>query len=313
MIKKKWLMTGGAIGISSVVMLSTGLTALAGTSGYEDYKTALKTTKALNSVSVQAVATLRDNGIVLTEAQGNLKANLKTETKSGSFKVSNKGVEQSVELYSLTDGQAWKKGDADTYFVKKDPLDKESDNSEESKDSSWLDQQAETVIDALVGNLKDYVTVDTRSDGSKSISLSLDSVQIPAVVQALAPLAFKKLSDTNGHEGKDQKEKQNPEKIADPEDMFGKSLFDPANLVLTQEIHIRSISLNADVNAAGDIERQQASVVFTGKDASGAAHELNLNLDLHLSGFDQTTPDTIDLTGKKVQTIQDRHEGRHRD
>ncbi|MFC5406197.1 hypothetical protein [Cohnella soli] len=313
MVKKKWIWTSSAIGISSIVMLSTGLTALAGTSGYDDYKAALKSTKALSSVSAQASATLRDNGNVIAEALANVKADLKSESKSGNVKVTNNGGEQYVDLYALPDGQAWKSNATDTYFVKKDRPDSDSEDSGEGTDSSWIDRQAETVIDALVGNLKNEVTEEANSDGSKKISIALNSMQIPAVVQALAPIAFHKLSADRGERDHEKQDAKDSEERSDPEDLFAKQLFNSIDLTLTQDIQLKSIDLTADINASGQIERQQASIVFVGKDASGATHELNFSVDAKLSAFNQTTPDTIDLTGKKVQTVQDRHAGKHRD
>jgi hypothetical protein len=304
-MKKKWMMMGGAIGISGAIMLTTGFTALASTSGYEDYKAALKATQALGSVTIQGNAVLKDNGSILNEATGSLKANLVGETTSGTVKVTGNNAEQSVSLYALPDGQAWKAADSNTYYVKQDKPEqgnkKTADNKEES---SWMSQQVETVIDAVVGQLKNEVVVNQLSDGSKKISIQLDSAQIPAVVQALAPLAFKKLS---GEE--ETKHKVDATEPQDPENLFNKSLLNFKDVTLTQDIQIQSFSLVAVINASNQIERQQASITFVGKDANGVAHTLDANLDVQLSAFNQTTPDSIDLTGKQVQQIKERDHG----
>jgi hypothetical protein len=310
-MKKKWLMTGGAIAVSGAVMLTTGLTAMAGTSGYEDYKSALKATQALKSVSIQADAVLQDNGNVLNDAHGQLKVSLPDRKMSGNVQVTGKGAQQSVDLFSGPTGEVWKTGGTDTYFVKQDKQEKqdgEQQDSTENGHSAWMNKQAETVIDALVGNLKNYVSENSQSDGSKQISLQLDNAQIPAVVQALAPLAFKHLSGE--HDG--QQKQNSVTDQANPDKLFSKNLFNVNEIALTQDIQIQSVSLEAIVNAHNQIERQQASVTFTGKDAGGVSHKLTLNTDVHLSAFDQTTPDTIDLAGKKVQQVQE-HQGHHND
>jgi hypothetical protein len=306
-MKKKWMMMGGAIGISGTIMLTTGLTALASTSGYEDYKAALKVTQALSNVTIQGNAVLKDNGSILNEATGTLKANLLGEAASGTVKVTGKNAEQSVSLYALPDGQVWKTADSGTYYVKQDNLEQGNKETTDKEDkSSWMSQQAETVIDALVGQLKDQVVVNQQADGSKQISLQLDSAQIPAVVQALAPLAFKKLS---GDEERNQQD--NATESQDPENLFNKNLLNFKDVALTQNIQIQNFSLQADINASNQIEHQQASITFVGKDANGVAHTLDANLDVHLSAFNQTTPDTIDLTGKQVQQIKDDHQRDH--
>ena len=43
-------------------MVTTGFSALASTSGYDAYKSALKNTKTIQNVAVQAAASLQDNG-----------------------------------------------------------------------------------------------------------------------------------------------------------------------------------------------------------------------------------------------------------
>ncbi|MCD9021484.1 hypothetical protein [Cohnella silvisoli] len=303
-MKKKWILMGGAIGISGAIMLTTGFTALASTSGYDDYKSALKQTRALESVTIQGEAVLKDNGNVLNMATGSLKTNLKGEETSGTVKVTGGSAEQSVSLYTLPEGQAWKAGNSDTYYVKQDkPEQGDKETSDKEENSSWMSQQAETVIDALVGQLKNEISVNRQSDGSKQISLQLDSAQIPAVIQALAPLAFKQLSG----EKEKADEKDQAAEPRDPKKLFDKNLLNFKDAALTQDIQIQSISLNADINPSNQIERQQASVTFIGKDSAGASHTLSANLDVQLSAFNQTTPDSIDLTGKQVQQIKDEH------
>ncbi|WP_123040494.1 hypothetical protein [Cohnella candidum] len=300
-MKKKWLMTGGAIGISGVVMLTTGFTALASTSGYDAYKSALKTTKALKSVTVQVSGSLMDNGTILEQGQGTLKANMQNEAKSGNFQISGKSGNESLQLFAQNNGEVWKTSNNNTYYLKQDKADQEEGNHQEGK-SAWMDQQAETVVDALVGNLKNYVQSTTQSDGSKQISVQLSQTQIPAVVQALAPLALHRFGNENGdsNEHKDQQ---------DPERAFGETLLLNQVLPITQDIQIQSFRLDATINASNQIESQQASITFTGKDTNGNAHTVSFDFDAKLTGFDQTVPDTIDLTGKTVKTVQDRHEG----
>jgi hypothetical protein len=305
-MKKKWIMMGGAVGISSVIMLTTGFTALASNSGYEDYKAALKVTQALSSVTIQGNAVLKDNNSILNEATGSLKANLVDEATSGTVKVTGSNAEQSVSLYTIPNGQAWKSADSNTYYVKQDKLEQGNKETADNEDkSSWMSQQAETVIDALVGQLKNEVVVNQQSDGSKKISIQLDSAQIPAVVQALAPLAFKKIS---GDEERNQQDTATESQ--DPENLFNKNLLNFKDVALTQDIQIQNFSLHADINSSNQIEHQQASITFVGKDANGVAHTLDANLDVYLSAFNQTIPDSIDLTGKQVQQIKDDHQER---
>ncbi|CQR54599.1 hypothetical protein [Paenibacillus riograndensis] len=310
-MKKKWLLTGSAVGISGAVMLATGLTAFAGTSGYEDYKAALKNTaQNLTSVTVQADAVLKDNGSLLSQAQSNLKASRQNEAVSGTVKISGKTGAQTISLYSQPDGQVWKSDASDIYYVKQDKAEKDDrEAGKETKDEAWFSSQGETVIDALIGNLKNEIISTAGEGGSKDISLQLDNAQIPAVVQALAPVAFKHLSEQSKWEH--STESGSAAKQSDPEELFRQSLFSAKDIALTDGVQIQSISLHAVVSPANEIQRQQFDITFTGQDAQGASHTLTASLDVQLSAINGTTPDSVDLTGKQVVQVKDDHEGRH--
>lgn len=294
-MKKKWLMFGGAVGISSVVMLSTGFSALANTSGYDSYKAALKNTRSVQNVSVQAAAALQDNGNVLANAAGNFKVNISGKTASGSADLTANGTKQSVSFYKQNNQVVVKSGDSDVYYVNQEGQEKRK-NKNETPDTQ-MSQQVETVIDALVGNLKDYVTVDAKADGSKEIAVQLDNAQIPAVVNAIAPIAINHA--TKPENSKDQKKENNKNEIPFKEDVF-KGVAPH----LTQDIKIDKVSVKAEVNSDNLIQHQEADVTVSGKDDNGTAHSLTVHLQADLSGFNSTTPDTIDLTGKTVQQVK---------
>ncbi|MEK3984166.1 hypothetical protein MHB77_12290 [Paenibacillus sp. FSL K6-3166] len=310
-MKKKWLLTGGAAGISGVIMLATGLTAFAGTSGYEDYKAALKNTaENMQSITVQADAILKDNGSVLSQAQGSLKANLANEAVSGAVKISGSQGSHVLSLYSQPDGQVWKSDASDIYYVKQDVKDKKDQESgTEPKEAVWLSSQEETIMDALIGNLKNEFTSTTDKDGAKHISLQLDNAQIPAVMQALAPVLFKNLSEEKDHESS----KDTAVDSKDPEDLIQQNLFDFQAIDMTNGVQIQSIRLNADITPANALQHQQLDLTFVGQDEQGASHTLAASLDVQLSAFNATTTESIDLTGKQVQQVKEDHEHGHHD
>ncbi|AIQ64929.1 hypothetical protein PSTEL_19235 [Paenibacillus stellifer] len=311
-MKKKWLLTGSAVGISGTIMLVTGLTAFAGTSGYDDYKSALKATvQNLDSVTVSANAELKDDNTLLVKTQSRLKADVKRETVSGSIYVSGTAGAVNLDLYKQAGEEVWKTGASDTYYVKKDQEDPEGrEQDEKSRDSLWFSSQEETVIDALIGNLKDEITSTAGADGTKTISLQLDGAQIPAVVQAMAPLAFKHLSDQSEWNRDDSNSASHS---SDPEKLLRQNLVNLKDVNLKDGIQIQSVSLKAVISPDNEISQQQLDIAFTGKDAQGVAHTLTGSLNVQLTGINGTSPDSIDLTGKHVVQVKGEHEGRHRD
>jgi len=302
-MKKKWIMLGGAVGISSIVMVTTGFSALASTTGYDAYKSALKNTKAASNVSVQAAASLQDNGNVLADLTSNLKVNLSNETASGTVDMTANSSKQSLAFFKQNNQTVLKPSASDVYYVKQEGKGRHQHDDNESKDEAQTSQQIETVIDALVGNLKDYVNVDSQADGSKQISVQLDNTQIPTVVNAIAPIAIKEATKKE-NDGEKQDDTQAPA-------LFQKDLLKNAAPQLSQDIKIEKVSIKASVNASNYIEHQEADLTVSGKDDNGASHQVTLHVQADLSDFNNTTPESIDLTGKNVQTLKRGHEGRN--
>lgn len=302
-MKKKWLTLGSAVGISCVVMVTTGLTALADTSGYDVYKSALKNTKTVQSVSVEAQAELKDNGNALFSADGSVKASLENRTGSGTVTVAGNGTEQTVSFYNQDKSTVIKSSASDVYYLNQDQKGKRGEWKKH--DEQEMPQQVESVIDALIGNLKDYVAMDTQPDGSKVVSAELGSAQIPAVLNALAPIAIKQAANGHEHPGNRQNEGDRSELP------FAKNFLKAQVPQLTQDIKIEKIAVQAAINPSNYIESQQADLTVSGKDANGAAHEVTLHVNANLSGYNSTTPDQVDLTGKNVQEIKRDFKGKH--
>jgi hypothetical protein len=300
-MKKKWLMLGGVVGISGALMVTTGLSAMAATSGYDAYKSALKNTKTVSNVSVQAKALLQDNGSDVANANGSFKFSQENRLGSGNVTVNGNGAEQSIEFFKQADGTVVKPSGSDIYYVKPSKEKRSHPNGQGKQEV--MPQQVETVIDALVGNLKDYVAVDTKADGSKQVSVQLTNAQIPAVINAIAPIAIKQA--TNEHNDANGQKDANDQKDIG---IDGEALLANAPK-LTQDIKIEKVDIKADINASNYIEHQQAVLTVSGKDDNGVAHQVTLQLNADLSGYNSTTPDNIDLTGKNVQTINKNDKG----
>jgi hypothetical protein len=289
---KKGVVILSAIGISSVVMVTSGFAAMASTSGYSVYKDAIKATRSLDSVALSGGITLKDNGTSLVNVTGSVKADLANETQSGSATIDSSGKTQTVEVYRQRKQTITKSSDSDVYYQEQERQGKQKDEKPESKQ---IPQEVENMIDSLVGNLQNSVTLDSKTDGTKQVTLSLSNAQLPPIVNAAGSLLIKNALD----------EKQGHQKNGEvPSFDFEASL--PA---LTQNIRIDQIDIKADINASNFIQHQEAAITVSGKDAAGVTHQVVLQLNADLSGFNTTTPDTIDLAGKNVKVVQ--HDNKH--
>jgi hypothetical protein len=289
---KKGFVILGAIGISSVVMVTSGFAAMASTSGYSVYKDAIKATRGLDSVSLSGGISLKDNGTSLVNVTGSVKADLANETQSGSATIDNSGKQQTIEVYRQSNQTITKSSDSDVYYQEQERQGKHKDEKPESKQ---IPQEVENMIDSLVGNLQNSVTLDNKADGTKQVTLSLSNAQLPPVVNAVGSLLIKNaLDEKQGH-------KKN-------EEVPGID-FKPSLPAITQNVRIDQIDIKADINASNFIQHQEATITVSGKDAAGVSHQAVLQLNADLTGFNATTPDTIDLAGKNVKVVQ--HDNKH--
>lgn len=285
-MKKNWKILS-LIGVSGALMVTSGLTALASSSGYDAYKSAFKNTHTLTSATVNASLVLKDNGSSLVTANSTGKADLANKAESGSVTIGSNGNEQTLDVYRQNNQTVFKSSSSDVFFVQ--PAKAGRYGRHDKLDGNRIPQEVENIIDALVGNLKDNVTFTDKPDGVKEVSLTLSDSQIPAVANAVGSLLIKHAADGKAHPG----EKGLPN--VDLKQSLPK---------LTQDITIKQLDLKADINASNYIQHQEANIVVSGKDADGASHEVAVQLNADLSDINATKPDTVDLTGKTTKTIQ---------
>ncbi|UFJ39415.1 hypothetical protein LOK74_15225 [Brevibacillus humidisoli] len=148
-------------------------------------------------------------------------------------------------------------------------------------------EAVEQVFDALMGHMRELATVERETDGGQQAALHLSGSQIPEVVHALGTLIASKVADGERWD-------------------HGKATFDmKANLPkLTENIKVEAINLDAQISPDNLLEQQTAEINITGTDDSGKHHRLSIQLQADFSDYDQTVPEQIDLTGKKITEVE---------
>jgi len=287
MKKIRWKM-GIAFGIGAVMLLASGLSAMAGTSGYDAYKSALKNNISAVSITNSGRISVTDNGTKVLEADIVAKINREQNAMSVSATFDNGANKQAFHVFKEENKIVFKKDDDNIY---RQLSLGESKWKHRGEKRSGPPKQVESIVDALMGNMKEMATVRESSDGGKSASLHLSGSQIPAVVNALGSLAASNAADC----GRWNNSEADPHALGDMKANFPK---------LTENIKIQQIHLDAEINRDNYLEHQKGEIIVTGTDDSGIDHKLVISLDFNLSGFNQTVPETIDLTGKQVEIIQ---------
>ncbi|PYI53870.1 hypothetical protein [Paenibacillus flagellatus] len=307
-MKKKWIAMGTGVGIGAVMLTVSAMSAMAGTSGYEAWKSALKQTRTAQSVAGTAAVTVSDNGSELFGASAAFKKGAGDSGASATVTLSAGAVTKGANLY-LQDGKAIvKTSDSDVYRVAEHGGGKgpkwRHDGAREGGPDPEFAEGAERVLDALVGSLKDHVTLQSEADGGKRVSLHLTGSQVPVAVNAIGSLLVRGASDgphggwKHGVEGKGE-----GEAAEDFHALFASGLEHDWPK-LTKDIRVDDIRLDATIDAANYFDRKSAEIRIVGKDDAGAEHSVVVRADIDLSGVNATTPDSVDLTGKQVEKIE---------
>lgn len=291
-MNKKLTTIGVSVALGGIMLFTAAYGAFAGSSGYESYKSAFKNTISAKSITPKIQISVSDNGNALVNVDSTMKINKENKSSSGSITVTSGDQQNTTDIYRQNGQTIIKNSDSDTYQVTQfDKSRKQGEQQPGEKDlNSALASDIENVIDAVVGNIQNYITIQNNPDGTNDVALHLTDSQIPPVVNAVTSLLVKNAERENTH---------------------GKHVQSPVEGMLQQkipqlvsDIKVTSDDTTAKISNDNFIQNQTVNITISGKDADGNNHQIEINANIDLSGFNSTNPDTVDLTGQKVQTVQ---------
>lgn len=284
-----------AIGISIIaggmMLAGTALASGSSSSGYDIYKEAFKNTRAVTSMTGKIAVTVTDNGNVLLKSDDLIKVNSNTKKMSGSFGLTAGDQVKTVLVYRQ-DGQTITKfNDSEVYNVAavQPGLEKGPNKWSHKPENPELTKDMENVVDLLVGDYQNYISVDSKADGNKQVSLQMSDSQVSPLVNAAVSLAVRKHQNIGD---------------AHPSPSALATAVGDQIPKLVDEIRVTNIDVKADIDNQNFFKEQTAKLTITGKDAAGKNHEVVVSVDLELSNLNNTTTDAVDLTGKEVKTLQ---------
>ena len=278
-MKNKRFKTMAVTALAGCLLLTMSLTAFASSgSGYESYKGAVKSTIFAKNATVNAQFEVKDNGSIILTGDSNIK--LDNENCSSKTNLTVNKTSKVLET-SKDNGTIIKNTDGKYYITKKGSEQPNKNEKENFSASSSTVKLAEMVADTLAGDVKNQFVKD-----GQTINVNLTGAQIPE----LARLALSAAVENTGRIG--DKHQGNDASL--------KSLMD--KLPKLSNIDIKSIDMTATVDG-NILKSNKVTVVITGVDANGVAHELSVMLNGEITNVGSTKIDTIDTTGKNVQTI----------
>lgn len=285
--------------VAMVTSLVIGGTVLCGTayanasqlSGYESYKASVKDTKALKNGTADLKMSVYDNGSDVVDMTANAKINLASNAMSEVTTIKSSAGNQTFSMYKQDGKNISKSSSSDVYNVRENK--NKNVNKKDKVENPEIAKSVETVVDTLVGNMKNNVSVVDNNDGTKKVSINLSENDVTPLVNALTSMAMIKSGDGPMHNGK-----------------AGAINLTSVLPQLQSNIKIKSVEVTGDINKSDILDNQVGKVVLTGTDAQGKTHEITINATLDLSNINSTTPDTVDLTGKQVNTVNEKFRGR---
>ncbi|AWI05823.1 hypothetical protein [Clostridium drakei] len=285
--------------VAMVTSLVVGGTVLCGTayanasqlSGYESYKASVKDTKALKNGTADLKVSVYDNGSDIVDMTANAKINLPSNAMSEVTTVKSSAGNQTFSMYKQDEKNIFKSSSSDVYNVRENK--NKNVNKKDKVENPEIAKSVETVVDTLVGNMKNNVSVVDNNDGTKKVSINLSENDVTPLVNALTSMAMIKSGGEPMHNGK-----------------AGEINLTNVLPQLQSNIKIKSVEVTGDINKSDILDNQVGKIVLTGTDAQGKTHEITINATLDLSNINSTTPDTVDLTGKQVNTVTEKFRGR---
>ncbi|MFD0697634.1 hypothetical protein ACFQZT_26505 [Paenibacillus sp. GCM10027628] len=251
-------------------------------SGYDSLKGSVKSTaammeKGLGNYTVETLYTLKDNDKILIQSSETKKFD--TVNKMSESKTVNTGTDgKTTSNFTYEDAKysAWKNSVENKLYVTEFPNDMKRSAPGEFQDPFKENRapEIEKIVDAVVGNLKDYVQVEEGANGSKLYAGSLSEAQVPALANAVASFGFKQ------------------------------SLSHDSNMpTINSDIFVKKVVGSAVENRAGYLENVTGDITLSGKDQNGVQHDLSLNVVLKLSDVGTTKVVKPDLAGADVEKV----------
>jgi hypothetical protein len=291
MISRK-LKTITTSAIAGGVLLALSVTAFASSSsGYESYKTAVKSIVTTENATIDAQYEVKDNGTVIFS--GDTVEKLDDTNRSTKTSTTVDGTSKTYES-SNANGNFIINDDGKYYQMNKADNKQGNDKREKLSESSSSVKLAELVTDTLVGDVKNQFVKD-----GDTIRVNLEGGQIPelaklAVSAAAEESSREKDSSNNGKTGYDEGFKSAMDKVPS-----------------LSNIEVKSISMTATVD--GDaLKDNEITAVITGTDANGTSHEVTITLNAKISDVGNTKVDSIDVTGKDVTAIDGKDQHRNK-
>lgn len=272
------------IGIS--LFWATAFADIRAESGYNIYKNAIKNTaaaltKQFDSFTLETMVCIKvDDRPVATYkllAKEDVKKNVQEHTE-----VFESDDGEEIE-YSYSDNSlSIRNTDYGTFYVTEHKNKDKESYAKEYYVNPFEKERAkdiEIIFDALIGDIRNYATLEKKEDGYKEISGSINESQIPPLMNALASFGVKHILDE-----------------------YCDSIPVPK---LVNEIYIKQVNGTATITKDNIVENNHATFIVSGMDKKGGVYEIELDIVFKIYDINSTNVTKPELTGKDIEVREE--------
>lgn len=288
------LAVGGSLLITSTVM---GMTS--GPTGYEALKMAVKNSDSVKNATFTMSGTLIDNNEELMKLSSEIKVE-QEQLVSGSVLIDTNDLDRNY-IFSVNDKTMVFKHDASDVYNKIICTQEENETEKEHYEfeNPQMDAICESILDTLVGDLKNQVTLKNIGDDRKQISINLDKNEIPTLFNLILNL----------NAGQNEERNVECEKSNKVAEIFGLNpkVFEFPELI--SSIQTEEVNVEIIIDKDSRIKEMDLALEVYGNDEQNNIHNQKLQIGFEVSEINSTTSDVIDLAGKEVKELSTKELG----
>ncbi len=282
------LAVGGSLFITSTIM---GMAS--GPTGYEALKIAVKNSDSVKNATFSMTGTLIDNNEELIKLSSTLKVE-QEQLVSGSVFIDTNDLDRNY-IFSVNDKTMVFKHDASDVYNKITCTQKENELEKKHYEfeNPQMDAICESILDTLVGDLKNQVTLKNIGDDRKQISINLVKDEIPTLFNLILNLNAAQNEECN-------QEIETNNEVAEIFGLNPKAFEFPK---LISNIQAEEVNVEIIIDKDSIIKEVDLDFEVSGNDAQNNVHNQKLQIGFEVSEINSTTADIIDLAGEEVKEL----------
>ena len=287
------------------VLTSAAFASYQTANGYDALKKSLINTIDYKNCTVSATLKMSVDDKELTNYSTSSMIDADNKMQYSSTSESSIGSSEMNDYSSYTNSDyRYSKYGSDDYFIR-------YDNHGNAPSNLWgIDDESrptlnkvvrfmELASDTVVGDLKNNFVCTEDTDDHTSYSLTLDSVQIPEIVNAGLSMVFS-MSNNSSSYYVAYDDNGNPVQQEYTEDDL-----QYYTAKLGNDPIVDSINMNYSINKDGSFSDGNMVVVFTGNDENGNKHTMTFNVNLSITDVGTTVITPIEGSGANIKTYDD--------